>query len=248
MKGPQRGFVNASHNFSHEGIEMDFSCARHLALVSYASVSWSIYDRLTNICGRMAATQQVRDHHKHNPKLVEHLLAKEKERSNASDSEYSAKDKTQSGRYEYGNQLFAFSMQYHLWTAYDWPTRVIYTIRNWLVHEGDSIGNVRLFRSDSIEDRLCLHSDAISFIENRCYLEIDGNDEIRRCCLRGAENPWTKNRDVDLISVLEAYHGEVDTMLSALLKWCVESFVGQFAAFTARDMNALSAGATISNP
>ena len=31
------------------------------------------------------------------------------------------------------------------------------------------------------------------------------------------------------------YHGEVDIMFSALLKWSVDSFVGQIKAFAARD-------------
>jgi hypothetical protein len=51
-----------------------------------------------------------------------------------------------------------------------------------------------------------------------------------------------KGRDIDLISVLSAYHGEVDIMFSGLLKWCVDSFVGQFTTFSARDRLALSAG------
>jgi len=50
-------------NFSHDGIDMDFASARHLALISYTSVSWSIYDRLTNVCGRLAATEDVRQHY-----------------------------------------------------------------------------------------------------------------------------------------------------------------------------------------
>jgi hypothetical protein len=36
-------------NFSHDGIEMDFASARHLALISYTCVSWSIYDRLSAV-------------------------------------------------------------------------------------------------------------------------------------------------------------------------------------------------------
>ena len=56
-QGTRYGPEKASHNFSHDGIDMDFASARHLALVAYTSVSWSIYDRLANICGRLAATE-----------------------------------------------------------------------------------------------------------------------------------------------------------------------------------------------
>src|SRR5262249_55044702 len=159
-------------------------------------------------------------------------LAKEKEKSNSSDAESVEKRKSSPGRHEYGNQLFAFSMQYHLRTGYDWPARVTYTIRNWLVHEGGSIGNTRLFHGDNIEDGLRLHNDAIQHIENTSNLQADGNGDPVRCCLRGPANPWIKGRDIDLISVLSAYHGEVDIMFSGLLKWCVDSFVGQFTTFS----------------
>jgi hypothetical protein len=250
LKDPQRRLIEGAkmYNFSHDGIEMDFPCARHLALASFSSVSWSIYDRLSNICGRMAATEEVRQHYKQNPKLIEDLLAREKDKSTVSDAENSEKKKSVSGRHDYGSQLFAFSMQYHLRAAYDWPSRVTYTIRNCLVHEGGLIGAVRLFHSDSIEDGLRLHSDAVQHIEKSCSLELDGNVDPLRCCLRGPANPWVKGREIDLIEVLGAYHGEVDIMFSGLLKWCVDSFVGQFAAFSARDKIVLSAGTAVLNP
>jgi len=230
-------------NFSHDGIDMDFASARHLALISYTSVSWSIYDRLSNVCGRLAATEDVRQHYKQNPRLVEDFLAKEKERSSPPSAANFEKQKNQHGRDEYGNQLFAFSMQYHLRTAYDWPTRVAYTIRNWLVHDGTSMGDVRLFHSDQIEDGLRLHSKAVVHIENMCKIERDSNDDPTRCCLRGSANPWKKENDKDLMEVLKLYHGEVDTMLAGLLKWSVDSFVGQFIAFSARDKTGLSVAA-----
>jgi hypothetical protein len=242
-RSPQQELRKTLCGFSHDGIEMDFASARHLALISYTSVSWSIYDRLTNVCGRLAATEDVGQHHKQNPKLVEDLLTKQKERSSPMDAASIEKRKNQRGREEYGNQLFAFSMQFHLRAAYDWPTRVVYTIRNWLVHEGTSMGNVRLFHSDQIEDGLRLHSEAVVRIEDMCNIIRDGNGDPEKCCLRGAANPWKEGSDKDLIEVLKLYHGEVDTMLVGLLKWSVDSFVGQFIAFSGRDKTVLSGAA-----
>ena len=100
-----------SYNFSHDGIEMDFSSARHLALVAYASVTWSIYDRLSNVCGRLVGTEEVSQHQKQNPKLVEDLLAREKPKPNQLDTSNQGAKQNQSGRHEYGHQLFACSMQ-----------------------------------------------------------------------------------------------------------------------------------------
>lgn len=39
----------AKNEISYNGLSMDFTIARHLALTSYVSVTWSIYDRLANV-------------------------------------------------------------------------------------------------------------------------------------------------------------------------------------------------------
>lgn len=244
---PQAAPTEKTYDFSHDGIRMDFANARHLTLVSYVSVAWSIYDRLANVCGRLAATDEVRQHYKQNPKLVEDLLAKSKDRPSESAEAGSDYKQNKNGRYEYGNQLFAFSMQHHLRSAYDWPTRVSYAIRNWLVHEGQSIGSVRLFHSDNIEDGLRLHGDAVSYIEKICNISRDGNSDPERCCLRDRDNPWRDGQDKDLHTILRCYNGEVDHMLAGLLKWSTDSFVGQFTAFSERDRALLNVGAVISN-
>ncbi len=206
QKSPRQGVQSGSYNFSHDGVEMDFASARHLALCSYVSISWSIYDRLSNICGRLAAPDEISKNPKQNPKLVEQLLTKE----------------------------------YHLKMAYDWPTRVTYTIRNWLVHDGDTIGDVRLFHSNEIEDGLRMHNDAVIRIEELCKIERDSNRVPKRCCVSGSANPWKEGQDKNLMEVLRLYHHEVDTMLAGLVKWSVDSFVGQFTAFSERDKSVLT--------
>jgi hypothetical protein len=236
---PEYGPDKPSHNFSHDGIDMDYACARHLALVSFVSTSWSIYDRLANVCGRLAATEMVQRHQKQNPKLVENFLAKEKEKSDATPTQETKRNLHT--RDDYGYQLLAFSTQYHLVAAYDWPARVVYTIRNWLVHEGQSIGSLRLFQGDRIEDALLLDGGAVLHIEKMCGMNLDSNGDPKRCCLRGPANPWKTGHNKDLLEVLERYHAEVDTMLAGLLKWSVDSFVGQVVAFSERDKGVLSA-------
>jgi hypothetical protein len=100
---------------------------------------------------------------------------------------------------------------------------------------------MRLFKSDRIEDALCLDDNAVVHIEKICGISLDSNDEHNRCCVRGPANPWKNGHNKDLLVVLERYHAEVDTMLAGLLKWSVDSFVGQVVAFSERDKGVLSA-------
>lgn len=217
-----------SPNFSHDGVLMDFREARHLTLTSYMTVTWSIYDRLANVCGRLAATESVHGNPRRNPKLCEDLLAKKKEKG--------SQPHDQEG---YGHQLFAFSMQHHLVNAYAWPAKVSYTLRNWLVHEGYTVGSTHIFKSDRVDDRLLLHPEAITHIERACDFSDDGNGDPSCCCVRGDENPWKPGQDKDLLSVLEKYHAEIDMMFVGLVKWSVASFADQVIAFTERDETAL---------
>jgi len=219
-------------NFTHDAIPMDFSEARHLALTSYVTVTWSIYDRLSNVCGRLAATESVFGNPKRNPKLCGDLLARRKE--NGTNNQ---------GKNGYGKQLFAFSMQHHLVSAYAWPANVAYKLRNWLVHEGYEEKSIPLFSSDRIEDGLRLHPDVVSHLEEVCAWSDDGEGNPRECCIKGDEGPWRRGQEVDLLSILETYHSEIDTMFVSLVQWTVESLVGQIAAFAVRDKAVLAVAA-----
>jgi hypothetical protein len=235
-KERQRVFVTMAKpddkigDFTHDGIAMEYSEARYLCLSSYMVSVWSIYDRLTNVCGRLSATQMVQNHVKQNPKLVEDFLLKPKPKQEES------QDTKKGDRDVYGNQLFAFSMQAHIREAYAWPGRVSYAIRNWLVHEGCSSGSINLFNGNAIADGVILHSEAIKLIEKLCLHQEDDNGDPLCCCLKGHDSPWrsTKSQDcqeVDLLQVLKAYNAELDIMFVGLLKWCVNSFSEQIKCF-----------------
>jgi hypothetical protein len=219
-------------NFSYDNIPMDFSEARHLALTSYMTTTWSIYDRLANVCGRLAATDDIHGNPRKNPKLCDDLLARRKE-----------KDSSQENRNGYGAQLFAFSMQHHLVSAYAWPAKVSYTLRNWLVHEGYEIGSVQIFLSNRIEDGLRLNPNAANHLAKVCDYSIDDNGNSAYCCITAALDPWNK-QEKDLLAIIEEYHEQIDTMFAALVKWIVDSFVGQIDAFAQRDKTAIAAAAT----
>lgn len=190
----------------YNNIEMEFYIARHLALTSYVSVTWSIYDRLSNVCGRLAGTTDLAENPKQNPKACEDLAGKK--------------------------DVLGFSGHLHIREAYSWPLKVSYKIRNWLVHEGHFDGNISLFEGDGISDRFKLHKDAIQHIQKCCGGEDDGKRRGDSTCVVEAADFWSGS---DLLKILEQYNSEIDTLFAALLRWSVDSFVGQIRAFAARD-------------
>ena len=199
----------------YASIEMEFAVARHLALTSFVSVTWSIYDRLANVCGRLSSIGEVGNHQKQNPKLCEDLLGETEELGKRRKRD-----------------TMGFGGHLHIYAAYAWPIKVSYKIRNWLVHEGYEEGSTSLFEGEGIHDRFMLHIDAIQHLQKVCGGEHDGKKKGEATCVSEEDDCWLHR---DLLRILEQYNNEIDTMFAALLKWSVDSFVGQIKAFAARD-------------
>lgn len=190
---------------AYGSVEVDFGIARHLALASYVSVAWSAYDRLANVCGRIAGVNDLALNPQQNPKVFEDFLG----------------DKDRLG----------FASQLHIRDAYGWPVRVSYRCRNWLIHEGYEIGGTPLFEGNRIQDGFILDPKAVELLQKTCG-HTNENGKIGFCCVAAGDTSWDSR---DLMRILELYHGEIDTMFVALLKWSVDSFLGQIKAFVARD-------------
>lgn len=207
-------------NFTFDRVPMDFELARHLATTGYVCVSWSLYDRLANVCGRLAAWKDIPDHPWQDPKLWGNLMGE-------------------------GNKTIGgFNIQKPLLVAYGWPTGVAYKIRNWLVHDGGDIGRLGLFLGKRATDAFTLHDDAVIYLEHVCKYKCE-NGQIDRCCLSAAEEPWHSR---DLIKILDKYHAEIDTMLTYLVQWCVDSLVGQITVFSERDRQVFMKAAATASP
>jgi hypothetical protein len=188
----------------YNAIKMDFSVARHLALISYVSTSWSIYDRLSNVCGRLAGVAEISNNIKENPKAIESFMANQK--------------------------LLGFTTNLHLKHSYEWPLRVSYKIRNWLVHEGFEVGDISLFKSNSLEDKFKLNEDAIKKLQNECSYTLNDDGRTKGTCVSQENETWI---DRVLIRILYQYDKEIDIMFSSLLCWSVDSFVNQIRLFAA---------------
>ena len=210
----QGNIVDANPNLVKYGQHMiDFSVARHLALTSYVSITWSIYDRLANVCGRLSAVVDVTDNPKNNPKVCEDFLSWGKK-----------------------SDMLAFGTQFFLIQSYAWPLKVSYKIRNWLVHEGYEEGCIPLFKSDWIADKFILHDDSSNRLEKVCGFNKDSAGKIENCCLGEHEECWPSK---DLLVILEKYNYEIDMMFAGLLEWSVNAFTMQFRTFVKRDMHVL---------
>jgi hypothetical protein len=195
----------ASNTVQHGGIEMDFAVARHLALTSYVAVTWAAYDRLANVCGRLAGIADLAENPKQNPKACEDFLGKK--------------------------DILGFACHVHIREGYTWPLKVTYKVRNWLVHEGYEEGGTPLFSGDRIPDGFRLHEDAAKYLQQCCGYEAD-TGKIARSCVSAADECWDTR---ELLQILSAYHQEVDELFAALVKWSVKAFMGQVQAFAARD-------------
>lgn len=197
---------------------LSFAQSRYLRLMAYMTTSWAIYDRLASACGKLLAPNYFGEK---NPKLhTDFLSPPSKEASDA--------------RQRRGNRgsVLAFTAWRVLEEAYAWPLLVSYTIRNWLVHEGDAFGSTPIFHGKMPESGFLLSNKAASRVQEECQHSTDNEGHPGRCCLK-ERDPW--KQPVDILETLVEYHGEIDRMFLGLVKWSVDSFVGQFNAFTARD-------------
>lgn len=206
---------DVTNTIKYNGIDMEFSVARHLALTSYITITWSIYDRLANVCGRLISVSELANNPKLNPKVVEDFID--------------------------GKKTIPSTIQMHLKTSYEWPLKVSYKIRNWLVHEGYEIGNISLFKSSSLSDCFTLNDDAIEqlqkfvFPDNRKRPPEKDSPIIGSCILPEEESWFT----YDLFQILKQYNNEIDIMFSALLDWSVSSFFDQVKFLAARHIDSI---------
>lgn len=143
-------------------MDVDFEVARHMALVSYVAAAWAIYDRVSNVCGRLAGVANISENPKHNPKSCEDFISKK--------------------------DVLGFTAHIVIQQAYAWPLRVTYKIRNWLVHEGYEEGGVPLFSGSKIADGFVLDNRAVRHLEETNGVK-PGSVDLASC-ISSSEDLW----------------------------------------------------------
>lgn len=194
---------------------MTFAAARHLAMATYLTTTWTIYDRLANVCGRLAGIESVGSNPQShaNPNIRDFL--------------FPGNDKARSS-------MHGFSLNV-VFPAYAWPTRISNLIRNWVIHEGLEKQGVALFAGNGFSDGYDLSEDALRELKETAEKE-GARSSI---CRLSAEDgfPWY---DKDVRTILRKYDAEIDVLVTSLLQWCVGSFVAQVKAFSEQDRFSLA--------
>ena len=192
---------SAQNRVRYGSQEIDFAVARHLAIVAYMTVTWSVYDRLANVCGRLSSTNEIAANPKQNPKACEDFLGDDKKR------------------------FLGFEANIHIKNAYSWTLKVSYKIRNWVAHEGYEQQGTPLFNGNTFSDGFKLNAGAVGILQDTCDFK---NGDFSRCCIPSVDQPWPRQ---ELLEILESYHAENDRMFRSFVKWSVRSFIDQIAAF-----------------
>lgn len=120
------------------GVSMPMASARELSIDSYLVAYWSVYDRLSNIIGRVVGNASIRRNPlgKLNPKLVETFLAEK-------------------------NGIDVLGMRELIFKSYGYEIGFSYLIRNCYFHEGGMISDLPILSGLSFGDAFML-SDTVA--------------------------------------------------------------------------------------
>lgn len=111
------------------GVQMPLSVARVLAIDSYLTSTWSVYDRLSNVLGRIIGNEGTRENPlgKSNPKLMEDFIGVKR-------------------------SLDCFGLQTVLGKTYRQLIGFSYLMRNGFVHEGGDVDKVHILSGQTFGD------------------------------------------------------------------------------------------------
>lgn len=178
---------------------------RNLVVTTYLGSIWAVYDKLSNVVGRMLGGDDILKNQmlKENPKLTGNFISP----NNTSDKK---KIITMMSVNSIVNQCFG---EY---------VALSYLLRNCFIHEGGTIGKVQIFTGETVDTAFCIDEEVAKELNRG----IEESYAIR--------NP-TIARCGDLLEQLEACHKQIDKCFSGLLQFAVGSLKLQIDAFMALD-------------
>lgn len=171
--------------FVYNGISLPFWQGRLLLLQSYMGACWAVYDSIAKIAGLLICTDGRAKNLAKPVKLQEDFLS-------------------------LPNAVGA-RIQDHLKGAYGWPIGLSYSIRNWVLHDGNSQDGIDLFRYSTPEaGPYQLSEDAWGKVVERCNNRYKVDESLTRL------DPFPSIAD-DLVGGLAQCHGEVDEAITFVL-------------------------------
>ena len=193
------------------GQVVPFGVVCKMSLMSYVTWTWALYDRLSNVTGRLAGNANIALANPgcNDPKLVENFLSTSKSKA-----------------------IDGFVMAEHFPRMYEWPIVASYQFRNCCVHDGGYIEGIPFFKGRAVDEAFLIDGEAV----NKLNEVVE-----KRICQKTSSfcfsviNGECKFADGDIRPQLKAINDEIDVALSSLLQWCVEAFVLQVKVFSERD-------------
>jgi hypothetical protein len=209
------GVINTLTNFTDRtnpeniifhGLSIPFWHARLLAIQSYCSTAWAVYDSLSKIAGKLICVDSKAKQRKKPFKLQEDFL-------------------------DTAEGYLSSRMHTHLKESYGWPIGFSYAIRNWLLHDANSKDGVNLFESRNITITPYRISDeAWVKLEKQCRKDYHVQETQTRY-----PDPWPWHRE-ELNELLKILHAEVDEAIGILICWAAESVKSQAKLLVSRDL------------
>ncbi len=196
-------------------VQMPLYAARLLSVDCYLASTWSVYDRLANVAGRLMADVNAKDQNKkgsspnpsRNPKLVEDLIDPK-------------------GCFQ------GFGINEILLSLYGEPIYASYFLRNSFMHDGGMMNNVPILSGSSAAACFCVSQENAEMLNNAVAKRFG-------IACSGVF------KEGDIVSQLKALHEELDKMFAALIEFVVGSCYSQLSLFGERICVNLSATAIL---
>ena len=217
MKKLRTDFSNSSEPDLNENMKLcgtDLPCfvVRSMAISSYLTLSWSVYDMLVGVIGKLIGTTAITKEPMsyHQAKLFENFIGC---------------DEKDFKKFDYAG------VARELRDRYTWPITCSYMFRNVFVHDGGYIGGLPILEKRCLNTAFNLVGDGFKKFNESLKERLGKIDFIGNAVCdftRDADNNF------DFIENVNICNDQVDECVSSLLDWAVEVFKMQVKCFVKR--------------
>ena len=184
-------------------VEMSVAIARDMALSDYVMQTWIIYDRITNVVGRIVGPVEISRNETaaNNPKLLRYLV--------------------KAGGGKERPLVGSFSIDEYLKDSYAWQIIAASRIRNTISHDGGYINDKPLFKDNLVREMFNLDVDAVSELNSGLERDTGKRAELQLLARDGSFS----FSSADIRPQLKLLHEEVDCAVALLIGWACDAFV-----------------------
>ncbi len=189
-----------------------FKIERTLAVTTYLTTTWSLYDKLSNVIGRLLSGDNALKNplSKENPKLIGTFIGYQSQKN----------DKQNENK----KIIHTIGINNIVSDCFGEYICLSYSLRNCFVHEGGTIGKTPIFTGEQL--------DGVFDISESVAIEL--NNEIES--LYSIKSP-TIAKAGNLIELLDQCHYEINKCFIALLMFAIGAFRIQVGAFLSINEN-----------